>query len=48
MRVTRVEKFRRSRYRKAKLFLLFVLLIPCICVFVGYVITSVIILPGMK
>ncbi len=47
MRVKRVEKFRRERRRKKQKLLFFTLILPCMCVFIGYMLTSLIILPAM-
>lgn len=47
MRITRVEKFRRNRHRKARRFIFFAVIVPCMSIFIGYLITSIIILPAM-
>lgn len=47
MRVKRVEKFRKNRQRKNRKLFLFAVLIPSASVFIGYLVTSLIILPVM-
>ncbi|MEG6614365.1 hypothetical protein V6C42_16095 [Pseudoclostridium thermosuccinogenes] len=48
MRTKRLDKFRKYRYRKYRKFFLFVVVIPFASVFVGYLLTSLIILPVMS
>ncbi|HHW48419.1 MAG TPA: hypothetical protein GXX14_07370 [Clostridiaceae bacterium] len=45
MRTKRLEKFRRYRRKKARNYVLFTLVVPCVLVFLGYLISSLIILP---
>jgi hypothetical protein len=47
MRVSRVEKFKKSRRRKARRLLFYGIVIPFTSVLLGYLITSIIILPAM-
>jgi|GEM_PF-972221 len=47
MRVTRAEKFRKKRRRKARRFILFGIVIPFTSILIGYLITLIIILPAM-
>jgi polyferredoxin len=48
MRITRVEKFRKFRGRQLRNRLLYTAVLPFISVFLGYLITSLVILPTMK
>jgi len=45
MRTKRLEKFRRYRRRKARNYVFFTLIVPSLLVFLGYIISSLIILP---
>lgn len=48
MRVTRVEKFKKSRRKKLRNFIIYVLFLPSLSIFIGYVLTSLIILPAIS
>ncbi|MDF2523748.1 MAG: hypothetical protein K0R31_1389 [Clostridiales bacterium] len=48
MRVKRVEKFRKYRKIKARKNFFLFLLLPISLVFLGYLISSLVILPAMK
>lgn len=48
MRVSRVEKFRKSRRKKARKFIFYTIVIPAICIITGYLITAIMILPAMS
>lgn len=48
MRVNRVTLNKRNRRRKAKNILFFALLVPCLAIFMGYLIASVFIFPKIK
>lgn len=48
MRVTRVEKFRKRRRKNIIKFIIFALLLPVTSILLGYLITSLIILPVMS
>jgi hypothetical protein len=45
MRMTRLYKFKRSRHKKARKVLLFAVVVPAVSIIVGYLISSVLILP---
>jgi len=45
MRTKRLEKFRRYRRKKARNYVFFTLIVPSLLVFLGYIISSLIILP---
>lgn len=47
MRVKRLERFRRNRYRKGMLIILFVIVVPLLSILAGYILTSLVILPVM-
>lgn len=47
MRVSRVQKFKKSRRKKVKKLIFFVIIIPLTCITAGYLITTVVILPTM-
>jgi len=47
MRNTRVEKFKRCRRKKTTKFVIFALVLPTASIFLGYLITSLVILPVM-
>jgi len=48
MRNTRVRKFKKYRQRKARNYIFFAVVFPCLSIFVGYLITSLVILPTIK
>lgn len=48
MRVSRVEKFRKARHKKARMLILYTIIIPALCIATGYLITAVMILPAMS
>ena len=48
MRVKRVEKFKRNRRKKMRRFVLYTFILPISCILLGYLITSLIILPSMS
>lgn len=48
MRVKRVEFFKKNRHRKVKSIIFYALILPCLAVFFGYLIASVIIFPNIK
>lgn len=48
MRVNRVDKFRKFRKVKTRKYFFFILLLPSTLIFLGYLISSLIILPSMK
>lgn len=47
MRITRTDKFKKQRRKKTARFLVVAVLLPCSCIFVGYLITLLFILPAM-
>lgn len=47
MRISRVEKFRQLRHERIKKFLLFAMFLPGTSIILGYVITTLFILPNM-
>ncbi len=47
MRVKRLHKFRRLRWKRRLLILLIAVVTPCLSVFIGYLLTSVVILPAL-
>lgn len=47
VRTKRVEKFRRSRRKKLRRIILYSFILPLSCILIGYLITSLIILPSM-
>lgn len=47
MRVKRVEKFKKNRRKKMRRLILYTFILPISCILLGYLITSLIILPSM-
>lgn len=47
MRITRVEKFRKLRHDKIKRLIIYTLILPSTSIFIGYIITSLFILPSI-
>jgi len=47
MRVSRVEKFKKARRRKARRLVFLGIVVPFMSVLIGYLITCIIILPAM-
>ncbi|MCX7709366.1 MAG: hypothetical protein N2484_05895 [Clostridia bacterium] len=47
MRTTRVEKFRKKRFQSYRNLFLTVIVLPSACIFLGYLITSLFILPSV-
>lgn len=45
MRVTRVKKFKRYRQKKVKKVFLYAVILPCLSIVAGYLITALLILP---
>jgi hypothetical protein len=48
MRVKRVYKFKKFRHKRIKRFMLFFVVLPGTSIFLGYLITSLLILPSMQ
>ena len=48
MRVKRVVTNKRNRHRKAKNIIFFALIIPCLAIFMGYLIASMVVFPKIK
>jgi hypothetical protein len=48
MRITRVEKFRNLRREQLKKVLFYGMFLPCTSVLIGYIITTIFILPSMS
>ena len=48
MRIKRLQKFRKYRKIKARQFILLFLVLPISLIFMGYLISSLIILPAMR
>lgn len=48
MRVKRVNKFKRQRHRKTGRIVLFAFVLPSTILLMGYLISSIVILPAMK
>lgn len=47
MRTKRVTKFKRYRRKKVRNIFIFALLLPCMSIFAGYILTSLLILPAI-
>lgn len=47
MRVKRAVKFRKFRNKRIRNFVLYGVVLPCTSVFVGYLITTILILPSI-
>jgi hypothetical protein len=48
MRISRVEKFKKTRRKKIRKFVFYTIIIPITCVATGYLITTIVILPAMS
>lgn len=47
MRVKRVEKFKKTRHDKIRNLIVYAVVLPSLSIFMGYLITSLVILPSM-
>ena len=48
MRAKRVLINKKNRHRKAKNIIFFALIVPCLAIFTGYLIASIVIFPNIK
>ncbi|MGI6777559.1 MAG: hypothetical protein ACOX7R_05910 [Acetivibrionales bacterium] len=48
MRVKRLEKYRKIRYRKIRDIFIYAFILPSLSIFIGYVLTLLIILPSIE
>ncbi|MCX7745662.1 MAG: hypothetical protein N2645_02060 [Clostridia bacterium] len=47
MRVTRVKKYKKLRYKRYRNYILYWLVLPSTSVLIGYILTTLVILPTM-
>lgn len=47
MRVKRVRKYKKNRHRRIRNFVFYVVILPSVSIFIGYLITSLFILPAI-